>query len=189
MRTRTALLLIPFLPLCWLGMQVVHELGHVLGGIITGGTVTRVVLFPLSISRTDVTPNPIPLVEIWGGPIVGVLFHLVSWVFIRRLKLSWEFLLRFFAGFCLVSNGAYLGCGSFLSIGDAGELLRHGSPIWTLWLFGFVSITLGFAMWNGQGKAFGLGKDPQPVSIRLSFACFLFLVTLAGAEFLWSPVD
>jgi predicted Zn-dependent protease len=37
----------------WLGMQAVHELGHVLGAWWTDGDVSRVVLHPLSISRTD----------------------------------------------------------------------------------------------------------------------------------------
>jgi hypothetical protein len=37
----------------------------------TGGTVERVVLHPLSISRTDVSPNPHPVAVVWLGPIVG----------------------------------------------------------------------------------------------------------------------
>ena len=41
------LLIATFVPLCWLVMQAVHELGHVVFAIATGGTVTRVVLYPL----------------------------------------------------------------------------------------------------------------------------------------------
>ena len=37
----------------WLGMQAVHESGHVIGAWMTGGRVERVVLHPLTISRTD----------------------------------------------------------------------------------------------------------------------------------------
>jgi hypothetical protein len=33
----------------WLGMQAVHETGHVLGAWLTGGGIARVVLWPLSI--------------------------------------------------------------------------------------------------------------------------------------------
>src|SRR5260221_4916233 len=36
----------------WLGMQAVHELGHVIGAWLTGGQVSQVVLHPLTISRT-----------------------------------------------------------------------------------------------------------------------------------------
>src|SRR5207249_4106234 len=52
-RRQQYLLLATFLPLCWLGMMAVHEFGHVLGLWCIGGTVARVVLHPLTISRTD----------------------------------------------------------------------------------------------------------------------------------------
>ena len=59
-------------------------------------------------------------------------------------KFKWAYLLQFFAGFCLIANGAYIGIGSFGKIGDAGDkLLRHGSPIWSLWLFGAVCFPFG----------------------------------------------
>jgi hypothetical protein len=58
-------------------MQAVHELGHVLGAMATGAEVTRVVLWPWTISRTDVTNNTRPLVVAWAGPIVGIALPLV----------------------------------------------------------------------------------------------------------------
>ena len=45
------------LVLSWLAMMAVHELGHVSRGVGSGGSVTRVVRYPLAISRTDVSPN------------------------------------------------------------------------------------------------------------------------------------
>ena len=57
------------LALSWLAMQAIHELGHVVGALATGGSITRVVLHPLQISRTDVLPNPQPGVVVWLGPI------------------------------------------------------------------------------------------------------------------------
>ena len=54
---------------CWLGMQAVHELGHVLGAWLTGGQVARVVLNPRTISpRTSPTGPPSPLGRRLGGP-------------------------------------------------------------------------------------------------------------------------
>ena len=52
-------------------MEAVHELGHVLAAWATGGLVTDVVLHPLTISRTDVRPNPRPLAVAWGGAVVA----------------------------------------------------------------------------------------------------------------------
>lgn len=56
----------------WLGMQAVHELGHVAGAWLTGGRVERVVLHPLTISRTDLATNPHPLPVVWAGPVVSI---------------------------------------------------------------------------------------------------------------------
>ena len=67
------------LGLSWVGMMVVHELGHVIGGMLTGGTVQRVVLPVLGFSRTDVKPNPSPGIVVWAGPVIGVLLPLAMW--------------------------------------------------------------------------------------------------------------
>src|SRR5690349_5979133 len=89
--------------LSWLLMQAVHEAGHVLGARLTGGHVQRVMLHPLAISRTDVSPNPWPLAEVWAGPLGGVVIPLamclVSKFWIKPLA-AW---VRFFAGFCLIA--------------------------------------------------------------------------------------
>jgi len=68
-----------FLGFSWLAMQAVHELGHVAAARLTGGTVTQVVLHPCTISRTDVSPNPRPLVVVWAGPLVGATLPLLAY--------------------------------------------------------------------------------------------------------------
>ncbi len=136
----------------WLAMQAVHECGHLLGAVLTGGTVERVVLHPLTISRTDVAPNPRPAVVVWMGPLAGVLLPLVIAGFIPR---RWQ-LVRgtalFFAGFCLVANGVYLGAGTMAGIGDAREMLRTGSPRWSAAAFGAVASTAGLLIWHWLGS-------------------------------------
>jgi hypothetical protein len=49
----------------------------------------------------------------------------------------------FFAGFCLIANGAYIGVGSFAGVGDARDMLRHGSPRWLLAMSGILSTACG----------------------------------------------
>ncbi|WP_425616400.1 M50 family metallopeptidase [Anatilimnocola sp. NA78] len=163
------ILIVGTLVTSWLWMQIVHEFGHVLGAWSTGGTVERVVLHPLAISRTDVSAAQHPLVVIWAGPILGCLLPVLMWLLSKWLKWHSEFLYRFFAGFCLLANGAYLAGGSFDGIGDCGDLLRHGSPIWTLWLFGLVTIPAGLLLWHEQGRHFGLGPRRLPVDARLAY--------------------
>lgn len=142
------------LPLCWLGMMVVHEAGHVTGAALTGGRVVRVVLHPLAISRTDVEPNPNPHLVAWAGPVIGLLLPVVLWSALRALNAPAAFLARFFAGFCAVANGLYLGVGSFERIGDAGDLLRSGASLWHLWLFGALATLGGGPHLARRGEAF-----------------------------------
>lgn len=150
-------MLTPFLLWCWLMMMVIHEAGHVIAAMITGGSITEVVLQPFTISRTDVSPNPHPQFVAWSGPVFGSIAPLLVWAMGSIANLKWLHLIRFFAGFCLITNGAYLAIGGFDSIGDAGELIQHGGQIWQLVLFGTVAIPLGFLLWHGQGSEFGIG--------------------------------
>lgn len=178
-RLHQVLLFATFLPLCWLAMMAVHELGHVLAARATGGVVERVVLHPLTISRTEVSPNPHPLAVVWAGPIVGVLLPGALLVVFKASGLPMAYLIQFFAGFCLIANGAYIGVGSFNRIGDAGDMLRHGSPTWCLWLFGVVTFLLGLCLWNRLGSHFGLGPAAGKVEPRAAYvSCAVLLLTI-----------
>ena len=147
--------------------------------ITTGGTVAKVVLHPLAISRTDASVNPNPLMVVWAGPIIGIFLPLVLAMIASVRRFPWTYLLRFFAGFCLIVNGCYIGIGSFGGVGDAGDMLRQGSPIWTLWLFGLVTAPLGLYLWNGLGRNFGLGSAEGNVDHRATYVCCgLLLLTL-----------
>ncbi|MEX0711957.1 MAG: M50 family metallopeptidase [Pirellulales bacterium] len=159
---------------------MVHEAGHIVGAWLTGGEVATLVLHPLTISRTDLAINPRPLVVVWAGPVAGALLPLATWGIAAWREMPGAFALRFFAGFCLVANGAYIAGGSFGAIGDCGEMLAHGSPVWTLWLFGALTIPLGFWLWHGQGPHFGLGNAKGRVSRGAAYsslaACLVLVV-------------
>lgn len=145
----------------------------------------RVVLHPLTIYRTDLSYNPNPLLVVWAGPIFGVLLPLALWGVATVLHLPGAFVLRFFAGLCLVANGTYIAGGSFDGIGDCGEMLRHSSVRWHLWLFGAVTVPTGFGLWHRQGTHFGLvqgGEAGGRVSPGVAYAsAVVFLVLLALA--------
>lgn len=175
---RRALLITTTLLAAWLGMQAFHEMGHVLGAIASDGRVARVVLHPLTISRTDLAENPHPLFVSWAGPVGGVLLPALAWQVAARCGLSSAFLFRFFAGFCLLANGLYLGCGSFERVGDCGDLLRHGTPIWLLWLFGLACAPAGLGLWHRQGAHFGLGPAPLPIASKHLWATSAACVAL-----------
>lgn len=186
-RINQVILIASFIPFCWLAFMAIHELGHVLAGLATGGTVTKVVLYPLAMSRTDVSPNPHPLVTVWAGPITGVFLPLVIWGMFLKFKMPGEYLARFFAGFCLIANGAYIGLGSLAHIGDAGVMLKHGSPIWLLWMFGLISVLVGFLIWHRLGSKFGLGESNGDVDPSAAYVSLGLFIILFVATFLLSP--
>jgi hypothetical protein len=185
-RLHQILLIVSTLLGSWLGMQAVHESGHVLGAWLTGGRVDRVVLHPLTISRTDLAHNPNPLVVVWAGPVLGVVIPLLLWGVAAAVRMRGAFVLRFFAGFCLLANGLYIGVGSFARVGDCGEMLRHGSAVWQLWLFGLLTAPFGLWLWNRQGPHFGLGRARGQVSRGVTCAC---LVVCAAVLILGFVVD
>lgn len=169
------------LGICWLGMQASHELGHITAAVTTGGSVTNVVVHPLAVSRTDVSPNPHPLIVAWAGPCLGTLVPLIIAPLIRPPFC--RTLADFFAGFCLIANGAYVAIGSFDGIGDCETMLTHGSPLWLLVAFGTALVLLGFTIWHQLGSITKLFQRPSFVSCRtaVGFAGTLVMISVVLA--------
>lgn len=166
----------------WLAMMAVHELGHVVHLEITGGSVEKVVLHPLQISRTDPGENPYPLAVAWGGPLWGCLVPLAILLGVWLAARPYAYLARFFAGFCLVANGAYLAGDAFVRGGDGRELIAHGTPPWVLTLVGVPLVALGLTLWNGLGPHFGLGPSKGRVNRRAAAGMSAALAGLIALE-------
>ena len=175
-------LITSFLGFSWLAMQAVHELGHVLGALASGGRIVKVVLHPFTISGTYVFPNPHPLFEVWAGSFMGAVLPLLVFLFAYGLRIPGLYLFRFFSGFCLIANGAYIGRGAFAGIADSTELLMYGAHRWQLFLFGVISLTLGLYLWNGLGSHFGLGESKGKVSRTAAITSLILLIATVGIE-------
>src|SRR5262245_32519309 len=104
----------PAVAAAWLGLMAFHELGHVLGAWMSGGQVAGVVLHPLAFSRTDLALNPHPMFVALAGPLWGSLVPIGLWGVCQAMRFRLAFLLRFFAGFCLIANGAYLASATVI---------------------------------------------------------------------------
>ena len=187
-RWQQAVYLFSLLALCWLGMMAVHELGHVVGAILTGGQVDRVILHPLTISRTDVDPNPRPGVVVWLGPVFGAGMPWIAACLLPRRFQQVRQTAFFFAGFCLIANGAYIGFGAFDRVGDCKVMLQQGAPFWSLLLFGAISIPMGLLTWHRLGSLREFLTDPRSTDPRIGTGLVFLLILVLAAEFAFSPI-
>jgi hypothetical protein len=161
-------------------MMVAHESGHVLHAAVSGGRVVRVVLDPLAFSRTDVSPNPHPVFVAWGGMVWGALLPTLAWLIAWAARWRLAFLLRFWAGFCLLANGVYAETGAMVPAGDAEDLLRMGVPRQALVLVGAPLAACGLMLWNGLAPRFGLAGSQGPERGAVWAAAGALAVLLAG---------
>ena len=131
--------------------MAVHELGHVLSAWLGGADVVSVELRPWALSHTIIANSDAPMRDVWLGPIVGVVLPVVlyglAW---RRPRLGPA--LGFFAGFCCVANGVYLGVGWIGPYGDTKTLIDLGSGVAPMFGFGLVSCGMGFFLWHRLGN-------------------------------------
>ena len=117
--------------------------------------------------------------------MLGVLAPLGMWWLAAVTRVRSTFLARFFAGFCLIANGAYLAFGSLNDIGDCGVMLNHGSAPWQLWLFGAATIPAGILLWHNQGAQFGFGLAQGRVDVRLAYISLLIVLLIVSVEFVF----
>jgi hypothetical protein len=132
----------------WLGMMAVHEFGHMIGAWLTGGRVVSVSIPVFGFSQTVVHPNPRELVVVWCGPVIGTIIPISIVLIWRAARRAVPDVLTFFAGFCAVANGAYIGLGWLTHSGDAGDLRRLGTPRWAMIAFGFACVAIGMTCWH-----------------------------------------
>ena len=90
-----------------------------------------------------------------SGAVFGSILPCLLWLFVRLLRAKTAYLFRFFAGFCLIANGAYIGFDfSVTGPTDAGVLIEHGANRLVLVLFGILCLSGGLFLWHGQSRFF-----------------------------------
>ncbi|HJT33568.1 MAG TPA: M50 family metallopeptidase [Pirellulales bacterium] len=172
----------------WLAMIALHEFGHVLHASISGGQVTEIELPPRGLGHTRVGLNPHPLFVAWGGACWGCSLPLLIWLGVRRWTERYLPLATFFAGMCLIANGAYLAAGGFIGASndadDAHELLRHGAAHGQLLVLGIPAVLAGLWLWHGLGPVMRAPWCSPTIGTRegiLMLAVFLLLLLLGMA--------
>ena len=123
----------------------------------------------------------------WLGPIIGCVLPLAAFAIVPSQLTVVRNVGRFFAGFCLIANGVYVAAGSFGGVGDCGEMLRTGTPLWVMLAFGAVTIPLGIYQWHGLGPLNQFINDTSIISRRMAYVTAGILFAVVGAGFVLSP--
>lgn len=124
----------------WVVMTVTHETGHLIGGFMGGATLTDFDLAPWRLPYSLHSPDPYPLLTLWGGPFFGVLFPVAIAALISR---CWAW---FVADFCLLANGGYLALAWFSGdrFLDTTRLLDAGTPPSSIVIYCIATIGIGY---------------------------------------------
>ena len=104
----------------------------------------------------------------------------------QRLKMN--SLIQFFAGFCCLANGAYLGVGVFDRVGDADEILKAGTSSWLLIVFGLVASVSGMALWHQLGSPFAILQSREELDPWLVRGLVVTLLLVLIVECVLSPI-
>jgi hypothetical protein len=124
----------------WTVMTFTHEIGHVVGGWLSGATLVDLELMPWQLPYSLHQPDPNPLVTLWSGPLLGILIPLGIATLLRRQFAD------FIANFCLLANGTYIGVAWLSSdrFLDTNRLLDAGASPISIALYCAVTIGFGY---------------------------------------------
>lgn len=121
-------------------MTFFHEIGHVICGFLSGGKLQSADLVPWRLPYSYFEPDPMPLVTLWGGPILGVLIPASIAGVVRK---SWAW---FVAYFCVLANGTYIALAWFSHerLLDTERLLDHGAHPISIVIYCGLTISIGY---------------------------------------------
>lgn len=121
-------------------MTTTHEVGHLVGGWLSGATLIKFDLAPWRLPLSLHQPDPNPLVTLWGGPVLGIVFPFLLATVVRR---PWGW---FIADFCLLANGSYLALAWVAGDPhlDTPRMLAAGSHPLLILIFCLCTIAVGY---------------------------------------------
>ncbi len=155
--------------------SIMHELGHALAVIATGGEVSFIEVSPFSWSYTHYISDPEPMATSWGGflwgTMIGVFTFLILWIVRSRLSLFGAV----FAVTSLAYAGIYMLVGAVLRIGDSAALMWMGIPQAVLIAIGGMLLLLVLPLILPLGVLLGIGRGRN----RLGTTVLVFSPILA----------
>ncbi len=124
----------------WVVMTLTHELGHVIGGVLSGATVSRLELRPWHLPHSLYLHDKHPMVTLWAGPVLSCVVPIAAAMLIRRPAI-W-----FIAWFSLLANAAYLILGYFAGDAelDSSKMVDAGTHPMALIAISAIPLVVGY---------------------------------------------
>ncbi len=139
LRKKLAILLLQFLT-CWFAMVFFHEIGHLIGGWLTGAQLLRFDLTPWRLPYSIHYPNPHPQITLWSGPLLGIAIPFMVRICFRST------LTQMFLSLALLANGTYLLAGLWGNHTelDTQRLLATGTSSSTIAIYCLLTMVPGY---------------------------------------------
>ena len=125
---KTILALLGQFALAYNVSMALHELGHAVGLVLSGGQVAHITLNPFCWCWTWYATNPRPIVTAWSGVVVGVLFALLPCIALATFGRRTPRLFVLLGIVALAANGIYLLDGVLSNVGDGADIVDLGAP-------------------------------------------------------------
>lgn len=153
---------IALLVAAWCVMTLTHELGHIVGGWWVGGVLVDADVAPWRLPYSIFVPDPMPLVTLWCGPIVGVAAPLGAALALRR-EWSW-----FIANFCILANGTYLSLAWVSGDRhlDTPRLLENGASPIALAVYCALTVVVGYVRFRRSTILIFATKEAFPTRVE-----------------------
>gem|GEM_PF-2659316 len=178
---------------------IIHEFGHVLNGVATGGKFDHIEFSVLGWSRAFLAHHGEPRAVSWGGVqwacTVSLFGFLLCWTFRSRAVLFFLVLtIKTFA-----ASGQYLMVGLFTGEGDGAHLAMMGVSKPILIIIGSALLLVVFPISGLTGPLLGLGRRRNPYwktllavgspVVLLSLSVFAYNMVIRPAQWqFWGSV-
>lgn len=135
--------------------NLIHESGHALNAVLTGGSLNKITMSPLSWCYTW-TSGGNRIFVIWGGFLWQTIIPIVLLFLCFKSRIALYAL--FLALVSFAESGIYMIAGAAAGIGDGGSLVKLGTPPFILITVGGILLLCCLPLSLPIGVLLGIGQ-------------------------------
>jgi|ERR1043166_148892 hypothetical protein len=123
--------------------NILHECGHLLSGILSGGRALGLTSHPFSWSMARVADCRHPQFMTWGGILWSGLLGLIIFIFSYPSRSIVLFPILLTSSLLILVNGVYFTTGTLIRAGDPADLMEYGVGAPVLLVIGCACLLAG----------------------------------------------